>query len=226
VGEEVGWRRPFVAASLPGAGERFQGQLPPIVEAPAFAIRKRAKITYTLEDYVEQGVLTPPQLEQIRQAVIDRKNILVAGGTGSGKTTFANAILAEEAFRRDRVIMIEATPELQCSADDCLRLLTRPSEPKVTMGDLMRMSLRLRPDRIVVGEVRGPEAYDMIKAWNTGHPGGVATVHANGLDQAVDRLGDLIQEAGVGGLSQKLMKVINFIAFLSRVNEQRAVSIG
>ena len=112
-------------------------------------------------------------------AVVERKNILVAGGTGSGKTTLVNAILAEPPFRNDRIVLIEDTKELQCPAEDKVELLTKNTEPRVTMTDLLRMTLRLRPDRIIIGEVRGPEALAMLKAWNTGHPGGVATDHAN-----------------------------------------------
>src|SRR3546814_2973448 len=118
-------------------------------------------------------------------AVVDRKNILVAGGTSSGKTTLANALLAEMAHLDERVILIEDTRELQCAASDVVALRTRPGI--VGMADLVRSTLRLRPDRIIVGEVRGAEALDMLKAWNTGHPGGIATVHANSAPSALYR---------------------------------------
>ena len=179
MGETVTPDRPAVAGVLPRSGERFQGLLPPLAERPVFTIRKRASIVFTLDDYVAKGILPAAGADVIRRGVDDRKNILVAGGTGSGKTTLVNAILAEPPFRSDRIVLIEDTKELQCPAEDKVELLTKNTEPRVTMTDLLRMTLRLRPDRIIIGEVRGPEALAMLKAWNTGHPGGVATIHAN-----------------------------------------------
>jgi type IV secretion system protein TrbB len=176
--------QPRVSATLPETGERFQGALPPLVSAPAFAIRKRPEMIFPLSGapggYVETGVMTTGQADTIREAVADRKNIVVAGGAGSGKTTLLNAILAEEAFRSDRVVIIEDTRELQCSAEDCVQLLTKPGPKPVTMADLVFDVLRLRPDRIIGGEVRdGATALNLLKAWNTGHPGGVTSIHAN-----------------------------------------------
>ncbi len=158
MGETVTPDRPAVAGVLPRSGERFQGLLPPLVEHPVFTIRKRASIVFTLDDYVAKGILPEAGAEVIRRAVVERKNILVAGGTGSGKTTMVNAILAEPPFRSDRIVLIEDTKELQCPAEDKVELLTKNTEPRVTMTDLLRMTLRLRPDRIIIGEVRGPEA--------------------------------------------------------------------
>ena len=146
----------------------------------------------------------------------DRQNILVAGGTGSGKTTLANALLAEPAFRRDRVVVIEDTKELQCPAEDRVELLTKATDPPVTMTDLLRVTLRLRPDRIVVGEVRGPEALALLKAWNTGHPGGVATVHANSAADALHRLEDLAGEASATVPRRAIASAVNVVAFIER----------
>jgi type IV secretion system protein VirB11 len=218
MGETVTPDRPAVAGVLPRSGERFQGLLPPLAERPVFTIRKRASIVFTLEDYVAKGILPSEGAEVIRRAVADRKNILVAGGTGSGKTTLVNAILAETAFRHDRIVIIEDTKELQCPAEDKVELLTKNTEPRVTMTDLLRMTLRLRPDRIIIGEVRGPEALAMLKAWNTGHPGGVATIHANSAADALRRIEDLVGEASQIVPKRSIASAVNLILFIERTN--------
>jgi type IV secretion system protein VirB11 len=227
MGETVSAERPAVSGTLPTTGERFQGLLPPLVAAPAFTIRKRSSVIYTLDDYVDSGILLPCGRDVIRQAVAERKNILVAGGTGSGKTTFVNAILSEPAFSTERVVLIEDTRELQCSSPDRVELLTKNTEPRVTMTDLLRYTLRLRPDRIIIGEVRGPEALAMLKAWNTGHPGGVTTVHANGTADALRRIEDLVAEASATIPRRSIAMAINYVVFIERVRESpgRRVSI-
>ena len=216
MGETVTPDRPAVAGVLPRSGERFQGLLPPLAERPAFTIRKRASIIFTLDDYIAKRILTTASADVIRRAVADRKNILVAGGTGSGKTTLVNAILAEPAFRNDRIVIIEDTKELQCPADDKVELLTKNTEPRVTMTDLLRMTLRLRPDRIIIGEVRGPEALALLKAWNTGHPGGLATVHANSAADALHRVEDLVGEASQTIPRRSIAGAINLVIFIER----------
>jgi len=203
---------PVVSAELPETGERFEGLLPPVSAAPCFSIRKPATRLYALEDYVSDRILTAPQAAILKKAVADRMNILIAGGTSSGKTTLANALLAEIARRDERVILIEDTRELQCAAPDCVALRTKPGI--VTLADLVRSTLRLRPDRIVVGEVRGPEALDMLRAWNTGHPGGLATVHANSARAALYRLEQLIQETVVTVPRRLIAEAINLIVFI------------
>jgi type IV secretion system protein VirB11 len=218
MGETVTPDRPAVAGVLPRSGERFQGLLPPLAERPVFTIRKRASIVFTLDDYVAKGILPAASAEVIRRAVMDRKNILVAGGTGSGKTTLVNAILAEPPFKSDRIVLIEDTKELQCPADDKVELLTKNSEPRVTMTDLLRMTLRLRPDRIIIGEVRGSEALAMLKAWNTGHPGGVATIHANSAAEALSRIEDLVGEASQVIPRRSIASAINLVIFIERTN--------
>jgi type IV secretion system protein TrbB len=217
MGETVTPDRPAVAGVLPRSGERFQGLLPPLAERPVFAIRKRATVIFTLEDYVAKGILSVGGADVIRRAVIDKKNILVAGGTGSGKTTLVNAVLAEHAFRNDRVVIIEDTKELQCPAEDKVELLTKSTEPRVTMTDLLRMTLRLRPDRIIIGEVRGPEALAMLKAWNTGHPGGVATIHANSAPDALLRIEDLVGEASQIVPKRSIASAVNILLFVERI---------
>ena len=192
---EVHSGAPIVSAELPETGERFEGLLPPVTQFPVFAIRKRAALVYTLDRYVADGILGAEQAAYLRQAVRERFNIVIAGGTSTGKTTLANALLDEIARTGDRVIILEDTRELQCLADDQVALRTKPGV--ASMAELVRSTLRLRPDRIVVGEVRGGEALDLLKAWGTGHPGGIATLHAGSTAGALSRLEQLIQEAVV-----------------------------
>lgn len=215
-GEVVTRDQPLIAGVMPETGERFQGVFMPVAAAPSFVIRKRPELIFELSDYVAEGSMTAQQAELLRAAATRRDNILVAGGTGSGKTTLANAILAEPAFSDDRVILAEDTPELQCSAADQLALLTRKADPPVTMADLVRAALRLRPDRIVVGEVRDGAALDMLKAWNTGHPGGLATLHANSALEALARLEDLVGEVAVNVPSRAIGQAIDVIVFMRR----------
>ena len=214
---EVHAGNPVVSAELPPrddgmSGERFEGLLPPVSTGPCFAIRKPAAKIYTLDDYVGEGILIPFYADALRKAVRNKRNLLIAGGTSSGKTTFANALLAEIATLDERVILIEDTRELQCSASDCVALRTRQGE--VTLADLVRSTLRLRPDRIIVGEVRGAEALDMLKAWNTGHPGGIATVHANSARSALYRLEQLIQESVVTVPRRLIADAIDLVVFM------------
>ena len=209
---------PIVSAELPSredgeAGERFEGLLPPVSMAPCFSIRKPAKRIYGLEDYVNDRIMTVAQAAALRRAVVEHKNILVVGGTSSGKTTLANALLAEIATLDERVILIEDTRELQCTAPDCVALRTKCGV--VSLADLVRSTLRLRPDRIIVGEVRGAEALDMLKAWNTGHPGGIATVHANSAESSLYRLEQLIQEVVTTVPRRLIAEAIDTIVFIS-----------
>ena len=214
---EVHGVSPIVSAELPphgeGAGERFEGVLPPVATAPCFSIRKPASRVYTLTDYVNDGIMSADTARLLSLDVVDRRNILVAGGTSSGKTTLANALLAEMASLDQRVILIEDTRELQCAAPDTVALRTRAGS--VSMADLVRSTLRLRPDRIVVGEVRGPEALDMLKAWNTGHPGGIATVHANSARSALYRLEQLVQEIVVAVPRRLIAEAIDVVVFIA-----------
>ena len=213
VGAEVHPGSPRVSAELPETGERFEGLLPPVVAAPAFAIRKPAVAVFTLDDYVAAGIMRAGQAETLRAAVADRRNILVAGGTSTGKTTLTNALLAEVAKTADRVVLIEDTRELQCKAPNLVALRTK--DGVASLSDLVRSSLRLRPDRIPIGEVRGAEALDLLKAWGTGHPGGVGTIHAGSALGALRRMEQLIQEAVVTVPRALIAETIQFIAVLA-----------
>ena len=213
VGAEVHAGSPRVSAELPGTGERFEGLLPPVVAAPTFAIRKPAVAVFGLQDYVAAGIMTADQAEILRRAVADRRNILVAGGTSTGKTTLTNALLAEVSKSADRVVLIEDTRELQCAAPNLVAMRTK--DGVATLSDLVRSSLRLRPDRIPIGEVRGAEALDLLKAWGTGHPGGIGTIHAGTAIGALRRLEQLIQEAVVTVPRALIAETIDLVAVLS-----------
>jgi P-type conjugative transfer ATPase TrbB len=219
VGAEVHAGAPRVSAELPETGERFEGLLPPVVAAPAFAIRKPAVAVFTLDDYAATGIMTARQAAALRTAVAERRNILVAGGTSTGKTTLTNALLAEVAKTGDRVILIEDTRELQCAAPNMVALRTK--DGVATLSELVRSSLRLRPDRIPIGEVRGAEALDLLKAWGTGHPGGIGTIHAGTALGALRRLEQLIQEAVVTVPRAMIAETINVIAVLAGRGAQR-----
>lgn len=218
---EVHSGAPILSAELPDTGERFEGILPPVVRAPAFSIRKRAIGVIPLDQYVATGTLTQQQSDFLSQAVRERRNILIAGGTSTGKTTLANALLAAMADTGDRVILLEDTVELQCSAADHVPLRTRPGV--VSMTELVRSTLRLRPDRIVIGEVRGPEALDLLKAWGTGHPGGVATLHASSAAGALSRLEQLIQEVATHAPRALIAETIDIIVFIAGRGRSRRV---
>ena len=222
VGAEVHTGSPRVSAELPGTGERFEGLLPPVVAAPAFAIRKPAVAVFTLDDYVTTGIMTAKQAASLRSGVATRANILVAGGTSTGKTTLTNALLAEVAKTSDRVVIIEDTRELQCAAPNFVAMRTK--DGVASLSDLVRSSLRLRPDRIPIGEVRGSEALDLLKAWGTGHPGGVGTIHAGSALGALRRLEQLIQEAVVTVPRALIAETIDLVAVLSGRGSARRLS--
>lgn len=222
VAAEIHAGQPRLSAELPGTGERFEGLMPPLAAAPTFSIRKPASLVFRLDDYVLSGVMSDRQGEILAQAVRERANILVAGPTSSGKTTLVNALLAEIAMGGDRVILLEDLRELQCSAINQVALRTR--EDVASLTDLVRSALRLRPDRIIIGEVRGPEALDLIKAWGTGHPGGVGTLHAGSALGALLRLEQLIQEAVVTVPRGLIAETIDVIAVLAGRGRQRRLT--
>lgn len=222
VGSEVHAASPRLSAELPDTGERFEGLLPPLVANPSFSIRKPASIIFSLDDYVAAGIMSGAEAEALREAVARHLNIIVAGATSSGKTTLTNALLAEVARTNDRVVILEDTRELQCAAPNVVALRTK--EGVATLSDLVRSALRLRPDRILVGEVRGAEAIDLLKAWGTGHPGGVGTMHAGSAIGALLRLEQLIQEAVVTVPRPLIAETINLIVVLHGRGANRRVA--
>ena len=221
INQDVTAKAPIISAELPGNGERFEALMPPVVQAPCFSIRKGAVAVFTLDDYVKAGTMTKAQAEALKYAVTSRQNILIVGGTSSGKTTLANALLSQVSKTGDRVLILEDTRELQCEAKDTVALRTHGK--KVTLADLVRSTLRLRPDRIIVGEVRGPEALDMLKAWNTGHPGGIATVHANSAKAGLSRIEQLILEGAQVVPRTLIAEAINVIVFISGRGSKRRI---
>ncbi len=220
IGFDCNKEHPIVSAELPGSGERFEGVLPPVAVGPTFSVRKPAGRVIGLETYVDENIITGAQALTLRASINRRDNILIVGGTSSGKTTLANALLGEIADANERIIILEDTRELHCGASDLVALRTSPT---IGLEQLVRSTMRLRPDRIIVGEVRGGEALDLLKAWNTGHPGGIATVHANSAASALTRIEQLIGERTTGVPYQLIADAIDLVVFIARSPEGRRV---
>jgi type IV secretion system protein VirB11 len=224
-GKEITKGRPLLECELPLDGSRFAGQFPPIVSAPTFAIRKKAVALFTLDHYVADLSLSKGQYDVIVDAVKNHRNILVTGSTGSGKTTLVNAIInAMVVFDpTERIVIIEDTGEIQCAAENCVQYHTTLD---VNMTLLLRTTLRMRPDRILVGEVRGPEALDLLMAWNTGHEGGAATLHANNARAGLDRLSMLISmhPDAPKQIEPLIGEAVQFIVHITRTPEGRRIS--
>ncbi|HAU1711821.1 TPA: P-type conjugative transfer ATPase TrbB [Legionella pneumophila] len=223
-GKEVTRFKPMLEGELPLDGSRFAGQLPPVVSRPTFAIRKKALSVFTLDEYVRAGIMTDEQNEIIQQAVSNHRNILVIGGTGSGKTTLVNAIIHEmvKSAPHERIFIIEDTGEIQCSAENCVQYHTTMD---VNMTQLLKTTLRMRPDRILVGEVRGSEALDLLDAWNTGHEGGAATLHANNCLAGLHRLKSLItrNSAAPAEIEPLIGEVVHCVVHIARTPDGRFV---
>ena len=214
--------RPIISGELPIGGHRFEGLLPPVVSAPSFTIRRRASRLIPLADYVTAGVMTKLQASIVRQAVRDRLNIVVSGGTGSGKTTLANAVIAEIVADTPahRLLILEDTAEIQCAAENAVALHTSDT---VDMARLLKSTMRLRPDRIIVGEVRDGAALTLLKAWNTGHPGGITTIHANTAHSALRRLEQLTAEVSQQPMREVIGEAVDLVISIERTATGRRV---
>jgi len=215
-GVEINASNPLLEMELPIDGSRFEGVYPPIVSAPAFAIRKKPGRIFSLADYEDKKILSSHYAKALREAIIRKDNILIIGGTGSGKTTFANGLLYEMAQldKARRLVVIEDTIELQCALPNHISMKTSSA---MDMVKCLKAAMRFRPDSIVIGEVRGAEALTLIKAWNTGHPGGIATIHANSAKAGLVRLEQLIQEAGVIPIPAVIAEAVNLIVFITKI---------
>lgn len=226
LGTVVGYDKPRLEGELPIDLSRFSALAPPVVARVSFTIRKKARKVFTLQDYLDAGILTPTQFNFISQACEGRKNIMVAGGTGSGKTTLLNAIIhaISTATPHDRLVIIEDTGELQCAAED---FVTMRAFTGFSMNDCLKSTMRFRPDRIIVGEVRGGEAMALLKSWNTGHEGGAGTVHANSGKLALSRLQSLVAEAPEASnytpamVSGLIGEAVNIVVFITKDKEAK-----
>ncbi len=221
---EAGVDKPVVQGELPPDGLRFHGVLPPNVSPqPSFTIRTKASKVFPLEEYAERGILPKSLYEKIKTAIADRRNIVVVGGTSSGKTTFVNALIKTMAqlTPTHRILILEDTAELQCESDN--KVIFRTSEA-LDMGGLVMTCLRYRPDRIIVGEVRDGASLDLLKVWNTGHPGGFATIHANSAEEGLDRLEELTEEAGKGPKQKLIGRAVDLILYIQKVPGGRKIT--
>ncbi|WP_108461599.1 P-type conjugative transfer ATPase TrbB [Devosia naphthalenivorans] len=214
--------QPIISGELPIGGHRFEGLLPPVVRAPSFTIRKRASRLIPLDDYVRSAIMTSEQSHLIREAIEARLNIVISGGTGSGKTTLANAVIAEmvRSSPEHRLVILEDTAEIQCAAENAVSLHTTDT---VDMARLLKSTMRLRPDRIIVGEVRDGAALTLLKAWNTGHPGGITTIHANNALSALRRLEQLTAEASQQPMHEVIGEAVDLVVSIERAPQGRRV---
>lgn len=214
--------QPIISGELPIGGHRFEGLLPPIVSRPTFTIRRRASRLIPLDDYVSSKVMTARQADIIRNAIASRLNIVISGGTGSGKTTLANAVISEivDAAPEDRIVILEDTAEIRCVAENAVALHTSDT---IDMARLLKSTMRLRPDRIIVGEVRDGAALTLLKAWNTGHPGGVTTIHSNSAMSALRRLEQLTAEVSQQPMREVIGEAVDLIVSIERTGRGRRV---
>ena len=223
VGTVVGITSPRLSAEIPGDGSRFEGVIPPVVENPSFSMRKKALLVFTLDDYVKNRIMTEKQKNTIIQGVLDRKNMLVIGGTSSGKTTLTNAIINEMTPTKHRLLILEDTHEVQSKAENTVFMKTTDY---VSMQDLLKTCMRYRPDRIIIGEIRDREALDLLTAWNTIFPGGISTIISDTLENALKQLESYIQLKSVSKQQELIATTVNYLIFMTREKEQvKAVTI-
>ena len=208
---------PVVEGIFPLDGSRFEGTYPPIVPKPSFSLRKKASKIISLEEYLESGIISAEIIPIIQSAIVDRKNIMVVGGTSSGKTTFVNAVINElyKLCPHDRLLILEDTPELQSKSPNSVFFQTSDVS-HISMQSLTKICMRYAPKRILVGEVRDSAALDLLKLWNTGHPGGIGTFHADGAEEALERLEELVEEAGNGEKRKLIGRAVDFIVYMEK----------
>lgn len=219
----VNHNNPTLECELKFARARLQAWIPPVVENPCFVIRKHLLRSVSIEELQAYGMLDDFKLSVILEAYRNKKNILIAGGTGSGKTTLISAILQHVANKnsKERFLVIQDTPEIYSKAPNSLHLNTSYG---ASLSDLSRSALRARPDRIIVGELRGKEAHDLLKLWNTGHPGGLSTIHSNSSEATLTRLEQLVQEANIIPQKSIIAETIDLIVYLKKTNGKRMIT--
>ena len=219
----VNERSPIVEGEFPLDGSRFEGTFPPIVgPGPSFSLRKKASRVFTLEEYRLSGSITPGAVTIIEDAVRHRQNIVVVGGTSSGKTTFVNAVI-DAVYRltpSHRLIILEDTAELQSKSPNTVFLRTSVLA-EIDMRKLAKVSMRYAPKRILVGEVRDSAALEMLKLWNTGHPGGISTFHADSAEEALERLEELVEEAGLGPKQKLIGRAVDLAVYMEKTPDNR-----
>lgn len=216
---KVDKENPRMSAELPDTGFRFESVIPPNVDNPIFTIRKKSILIFTLDDYVRMGSLTEFQKEVIEKAINNYKNILIVGGTSTGKTTFANACIGAIP-KKDRLVILEDTKEIRSLCPNKISLKT---SMYTSMEELFYSTMRLRPDRIVVGEIRGATSLDLLTAWNSGHGGGVSTIHSDSTEGALEQLEQYNQRKSVDKQQKLIGKAIDLVVVLKRVNGERKV---
>ena len=223
VGRPVTAASPILECEFPLDSSRFEALLPPVVSGPTFSLRKKAIKPLSLDDYAHAGCLSSSHHQVLLAAIKERKNILVVGGTGSGKTTLTNTLIEAITVQAPdhRLVIIEDTPEIQCAAPNAVALRTSET---ADMTQLLRATLRLRPDRIIVGEVRGGEALALLKAWNTGHPGGIATIHANHAKAGLIRLEQLIGEITSRPMQQLIAEAVDLVVVIGKTAHGRKIT--
>ncbi|MDR1978541.1 MAG: P-type conjugative transfer ATPase TrbB [Synergistaceae bacterium] len=217
LGAEVNSKSSILKGELPFDGSRVRGTVPPTSSGPGFCIRKHSSAVFPISRYLAEKRISDAHWTYLQNAIEEKKNILVAGGTGSGKTTFTNALLdtLNKLNPMDRLVVMEDTLELQYSSKNVYSLRT-DGENEITLQYLLKTALQLRPDRIIVGEVLGGEALDLLKSWNTGHPGGISTLHANSAESALTRLELLVSEVSVSPMKELIGEVVDVVVFLKR----------
>ncbi|MSS62126.1 ATPase, T2SS/T4P/T4SS family [Fusobacterium sp. FSA-380-WT-2B] len=221
IGTSIGYGKRIVSGNIPFTLERFEGLLPPVVKPnPVITIRKKPTKIFTLDNYVEVGSLTITQKETIKKAIREYKNILVIGSTGSGKTTFCNAIIKEIEDMGDRLIFIEETPELMSTNPNSVFL---ESVEGITMTQLFTSTMRLSPKRIIIGEVRGAEAIDLLTAWNSGHSGGVCTIHSSSVIGGLTQLERYIRRSSADSQSETIGITVNIGIVIEKFQGKRRI---
>lgn len=225
-GNTVSYLTPIVEGLFPLDSSRFEGVFPPLTTAPSFSLRKRASRVFTLPEYQENGSIQAEGVNIIEQGIAARKNIVVVGGTSSGKTTFLNAVIdaITKITPSDRIVTLEDTPELQCTSENLVSLYTSEVPgAEVSMRKLAKVCMRYAPKRILVGEVRDAAALELLKLWNTGHPGGIATFHADSAFEALERLEELVEEAGLGPKQRLIGRAVDLVVYMEKTRENRRV---